>query len=114
VYCHAGNGRTGLVTALVLAMSGPAAPDIAADYAVSDRYLQPWYEEQLRRAPDAPARRHLARSLRSARTAARPETMLATLAPLDRHYGGPEAYCTAAGLGDAELGALRARLVTDS
>jgi protein tyrosine/serine phosphatase len=112
VYCHGGKDRTGVVTALVLAVAGVPAADIAADYAVSDRYLQPWYEEQLRRAPDAPTRRRLARSLRSALNAAAPETMLATLAHLDRRYGGPEAYCSAAGLTDAELGALRGRLAT--
>jgi protein tyrosine/serine phosphatase len=111
VYCHAGKDRTGLVTALVLAAAGVTATDIAADYAVSDGYLQPWYEEQLRRAPDATARQRLAQSLRSALNAARPETMLGTLAHLDRHYGGPEAYVSAAGLSDAELGALRGRLV---
>ena len=107
VYCHAGKDRTGLVTALVLAVAGVAAADVAADYAVSDGYLQPWYEEQLRRAPDAAARRRLARFLRSALNAARPETMLATLAHLDRHHGGPEAYLAAAGLTETELAGIR-------
>jgi len=98
------------VTALVLAVAGVAAADVAADYAVSDGRLRPWYEAQLRRAPDAAARRRLAESLLSAQNAAVPETMLATLDHLDRRYGGPEAY-VAGTAGDAALVALRARLV---
>ena len=111
VYCHAGKDRTGLVTGLVLAVAGVAATDIAADYAVSDGSLQPWYEEQLRRAPDAAARRRLARFLRSPLNVARPETMLATLAHLNRHFGGAEAYLAAAGLTETELAGIRRRLL---
>jgi hypothetical protein len=95
----------------VLAVARVAAADIAADYAVSDGSLRPWYAEQLRRVPDAAARARLARSLRSPLNAARPESMLATLAHLDRSYGGPEAYLAGAGVTDAELAALRRRLV---
>ena len=88
VYCHAGKDRTGLVTALVLAVAGVPVATIAADYAASDGHLQPWYVAQLRRAPDAAARRLPAQSLRSPLNAAAPETMHATLVHLDRHHGG--------------------------
>jgi len=111
VYCHAGKDRTGLVTALVLAVAGAAPADVAADYAVSGGYLRPWYAEQVRRVPDAAARVRLARSLRSPLNATRPESMRATLAHLDRSYGGPEAYLAGAGVADAELAALRRRIV---
>ncbi len=111
VYCHAGKDRTGLVTALALAVSGVPAADVAADYAASDGHLRPWYESQLRGAPDTSARRRLARALRSPLNAARPESMLATLAHLERCYGGPDAFLAGAGVTDAELAALRRRLV---
>lgn len=111
VYCHAGKDRTGLVTALVLAVAGVPAATIAEDYALSDGYLQPWYDEQLRRAPDGTKRTQLMAYLRSAHNAARPETMVATLDDLDRQYGGPQAYLRAAGLGEEEIAAIRRRLV---
>ena len=36
VHCHAGRDRTGVVTALALAVAGASIEDIAADYALSD------------------------------------------------------------------------------
>lgn len=111
VYCHAGKDRTGLVTALVLAVAGVPAAAVAEDYALSDGYLQPWYDEQLRTAANDAMRRRLAQYLRSASNAARPETMQATLAHLDQYYGGPQTYLRAAGLAEEDFEGIRRRHV---
>jgi protein-tyrosine phosphatase len=110
VYCHAGKDRTGLVTALVLALAGVAPATIAEDYALSDGFLQPWYHEQLRTAPSEARREWLTSYLWSSRNVAHPEAMLATLAYLDRQHRGVRPYLRAAGVTEPELERIRRRL----
>lgn len=110
VYCHAGKDRTGLINALVLATAGVQHTTIAQDYALSDRCLQPLYEAQLQQERDAAKRLRLKRQLRSPLNAARPSTMLATLAHLDERHGGATSYLRRSGVASAELERLRARL----
>lgn len=106
VHCHAGKDRTGLVAALLLALAGASYSDIAADYAVSDRYLQPLYEEILRHYADDPVRRaQVAQSLSTA-----PEVMKATLAHINAEYGDARAYLRSAGVDTGALQTIRRRL----
>lgn len=110
VYCHAGKDRTGIVAALALAAVGVPAEAIAADYALSDRSLQPLYDGRLREVEDPAGRRRLEERLRSPLNAAEPETMIATLAHLENRYGGAAEYLRAGGLTPRDLGRVRARL----
>jgi protein tyrosine/serine phosphatase len=110
VYCHAGKDRTGLVVALVLALAGVPDATIATDYALSDTYLRPLYDYQLRSAPDDVQRQRLEQQIRSPLNVARPETMLETLAHLDALYGGVDAYLCGAGVAKSDLDRVRTRL----
>lgn len=90
VHCGVGRDRTGLVALLLLALAGVEAGDIAADYALSEPRVPfggvgDFYE----------------------RRGTTPEEVVgALLAGLD-----VEAYLRAAGVGDADVAALRARLL---
>jgi protein tyrosine/serine phosphatase len=106
VHCHAGKDRTGVVVALLLSLADVPPPVIIADYALSDTYLQPLYDEILG-ALDDRARRERARSWLHSR----PEAMRDVLAWLDERYGGVEAYLRAAGVSTNDLARVRERLV---
>lgn len=86
IHCMGGIDRTGIITLLLLALAGAAADDIAADYELG---LDAYRAELL-------AREH---------TSAH-DVILATLAGLDA-----EAYLRSGGLSEAELAAVRARLL---
>lgn len=112
VYCHAGKDRTGLIAALLLAVAGVRTSTIARDYALSDTYLRPLYDAQLRDERDAEKRLALARQLYSPLNEAAPRTMTATIAGLDERYGGVSGYLRGAGVAEADLERLRARTLS--
>jgi protein tyrosine/serine phosphatase len=109
VHCAGGKDRTGLVSALLLRLAGVDRVVIAADYAVSEENLAPngpaWIA-----GVDNEVERERRRKLM--RTPAR--AMLHTLEELERRYGAVEEYLRGAGLLDAQIGRLRARLVDGS
>jgi len=108
IHCFAGKDRTGLVAALLLSLAGVPDEDIAADYAESDPGVdalnQSWF---------AAARDDRQLLLRRRISISPHATMLEVLRWLHEEAGGPEAYLTEAGLSEAQLDALRARLVED-
>lgn len=106
IHCLAGKDRTGIAVALLLSLIGVSDADIAADYALSEASLAAELEAALAAAQDEEARARLVRSYD-----ARPETMLATLAHLRTRHGGARAYLTRAGLTDADVHRIRARLL---
>ena len=106
IQCLAGKDRTGIAVALLLAVVGVPDADIAADYALSELSLAAELEAALAAAADDVARARLVRSYD-----ARPETMLATLAHVRTRHGGAKAYLTRAGLSDADIDRIRARLL---
>ncbi len=106
IHCHAGKDRTGLVVALLLAVAGVDPALIAHDYALSNHYLQPWYDAMLAQHADDPARQK--RMLADFNT--QPQLMLDVLAHLDTHYGGICGYLLAVGLAEPEIAQLRTRL----
>jgi protein-tyrosine phosphatase len=88
VHCTAGKDRTGLIVALLLAFVGVPADAIAADYALSERCLLPFFA---RVRPQLEARgADLARFERDAK--APPETILQVLEYIETRYGGVGDY----------------------
>lgn len=107
VHCMVGKDRTGLVVALALAAADVPHEVIADDYAMSSELLAPLFAEFRTRFTLTGAQ--LARA--EAMSHSRRESMLELLAHLDARYGGVPAYLRLLGLGDAQLAALRARMV---
>lgn len=105
VHCFAGKDRTGLVTALLLKLAGVPRETIAVDYALSDTYLQPLYNELLAPVEDADEREKLAQQFTSL-----PETLLATLAHLDARYGSVRSYLETCGVGAKDMERIKDRL----
>jgi protein-tyrosine phosphatase len=100
VHCVGGRDRTGLITLLLLALAGVAPEEIAADHGLSDERMAAVYTSRGIEA-DTDLEPLLAAEGTSAREA------VAAIAAI-----GVEGRMRAAGLGDDELAALRARLVT--
>jgi protein tyrosine/serine phosphatase len=108
VHCTAGKDRTGIIVALLLTLAGVPAETVAEDYAVSDVYLRPRYEALMQKAQDEAERARLAAPK------APPERMLAVLAWLERQHGGVRPYLLHAGVTEAEIERIRARLRADT
>ena len=106
VHCAAGKDRTGVVTALCLAVAGVPDEEIVADYAMTAEIIDalvaklaasPTYAEDMERRDVS---RHTPRA----------ETMERVLALLGERHGGPAGWLREHGFGDAEQAVLRARL----
>ncbi len=108
VHCSAGKDRTGIVIALTLAVLGVPDEVIAADYALSARYLDP---------DRTPAIGHLQAStgLRDALTrpllTSPPELILAALTWVRQSAGSADRYLQDNGLSGADLARLRSALI---
>lgn len=105
VHCHAGKERTGVVSALLLALAGVPDEVIADDYVASDAHLQHLYQQWAARAEDASERSRLLRGFQSELA-----HMLEPLAYV-RTFGGIDAYLLHAGVSADALNALRSRLL---
>jgi protein-tyrosine phosphatase len=114
IHCTAGKDRTGIAVALLLKWLGVPDDTIIADYSLSNRYFERFYE-------------HGARAVRSLNRlgitgehikpllVANPEAMREALGHLDAQYGSIAGYLRdVAGLDDAALARLRERLLEDN
>ena len=88
IHCHAGNDRTGMVSALLLSLVGVPPETVATDYAASQARLGSHFPN----------------------TVATPEMMLTMLAHVDIRYGGVRRYLEQAGLSVIEMEGLKSRL----
>ncbi|MGH3686871.1 MAG: tyrosine-protein phosphatase [Pseudonocardiaceae bacterium] len=102
VHCAQGRDRTGLITLVLLTLLGVAAEEIATDYVLSTHRLTPLFDRLGQEDPGPVINDFLARMGTSAR-----EVIISMVASLD-----VDAYLCAAGLVDADLAALRARLLS--
>ena len=106
-HCAAGKDRTGVISAVILALLGVADEIIVADYAATRENLDAIVE----RLTSSDGYQHVWEELPPDTLHANPETMAATLAGVDARYGGMEGYAAEAGVTKVELGALRNRLL---
>jgi protein-tyrosine phosphatase len=105
VHCMGGKDRTGLVTALLLALAGVDDEQIAADYALSEERLRPRHELWFAEAETEAERKRLERI---AQTPA--ASIVGVLQELERRYESVEGYLRTAGVSDDDLARARARL----
>jgi protein-tyrosine phosphatase len=105
-HCAAGKDRTGLVAALVLGLLDVHDDVIAADYALTAHVMPTLIERHRARATtgDEP-------EVGQQMWAAEAPAMRAVLQDLRDRHGSIEGYVRAAGLGSAEIAALRAALL---
>jgi len=110
VHCTAGKDRTGVAIALILEAVGVERAAIVEDYASSERNLAgPWTERmfgmlQAMGLPRTPVLDDLV-------AATPPAAILTALEWVDANHDGAASYLHSGGLTDAELDALRRRLV---
>lgn len=106
IHCLAGKDRTGIAVALLLSLVEVPEADIAADYALSEAALASEKAAALAAAADEDTHARIERSYDT-----RAETMLATLAHLRIRHGGAKAYLMGAGLSDADIERIQARML---
>jgi protein-tyrosine phosphatase len=104
-HCFAGKDRTGLVSAMLLALAGASPDDIAADYGETDVQLAKQYEIWINEAE--PAKREAFRK----ELHCPPERILGVLEHLDRKWGGVAGYLEAAGVSPVAIDRVAAKLV---
>jgi protein-tyrosine phosphatase len=109
VHCTAGKDRTGLVVALVLEVVGVPDEVIAADYALSDAYLDTSTAKAISRIR---AIGGIGRWLDLGALGASPQVMHDALARVRSRSGSVREYLIGNGLNARDLGNLRAALVT--
>lgn len=104
-HCTAGKDRTGMVAMLLLDLAGVPDAVIIADYAETERYMQPVFAKLVERmrgigveVPDY--------ALRSA-----PESMVRLLNHLREKYGNARRYLEEAGICSKDLDSLLARFL---
>jgi protein-tyrosine phosphatase len=105
VHCMGGKDRTGLVTALLLALAGVDDEQIAADYALSEERLRPRHELWFAEAETDAERKRLERIAQTPAAA-----IVEVIQELERRYGSVEGYLRTAGVSDDDLARARARL----
>jgi protein-tyrosine phosphatase len=103
VHCAGGKDRTGLISALLLSLSGVAPETVAADYALSEQYLRPREEAFLRDGPGERAERERI----VAKYSPKAEVMIETLAHLQDRDGGVQRYLIHAGVSPDDIAGLR-------
>ncbi|HXP19041.1 MAG TPA: tyrosine-protein phosphatase [Streptosporangiaceae bacterium] len=111
VHCAAGKDRTGIVVALALACAGVPDRFIAADYALSSLYLDLWRTPAIGRVRQNSG---MDDRLTMALMVCPPELILGVLARARQRGGTIEGYLAGHGVTSADVGMLRAALVTTS
>lgn len=115
-HCTTGKDRTGLLSCVLLSIAGVAKEDIAADYCVSQLYLEPVYERMRQgtlklgvqsgggptRIPDGGSERFFATPA---------QAMLDLIDGLERDYGGVVGFVRSCGVEEEVILALRRKLV---
>lgn len=107
-HCSLGKDRTGLVTALLLGLTGVEDKDIVADYALTASRIQPLLA-QIERSAKVLA---IKPEDYEAMLACDPDTMRQTLAWLTEHYHGISDYLAKHGLKEEEQLLLIQRITT--
>lgn len=107
LHCAAGKDRTGVMTAVLLDAIGVPREAVIEDFALTNQRIELIYKRLLG------SRTYAADVQRIGLDAHRvdPATMTGVLDVLDERYGGAAGYLRAAGASDADLAALKARLV---
>lgn len=102
-HCAAGKDRTGVVSALLLALAGVPMVDILADYEVSYTYVRPKVHQLHKDHPSIPA--WVGRS--------KPKYLEGFFAAFLEEHRSVENYLLHIGLSQGQIGAIRSKLAAD-
>lgn len=104
-HCFCGKDRTGVVAALLLSAAGVCKEDIIADYEVSYTYIKPFIHREIRNKSgliwDGAYERFYSHG----------ENMEHILDFIEENFGGTIGYFRKIGLSEAEIEALRGKLI---
>ncbi len=106
-HCAAGKDRTGVVSAILLALCGVDDEVIVADYAATRENL----DAIVNRLMNSEGYREMLESLPSDTMHAEPETMFSLLGHLKENYGSVAAYARDIGITDETLARLESELL---
>ncbi len=106
-HCAAGKDRTGVISAILLGLFGVHDDVIVADYAATQENLDAITE----RLMSLEGYKQMLAALPPDTMHANPETMAAFLHRMRDRYGSMEGYAREAGVSDASIARLRARVV---
>lgn len=106
-HCTIGKDRTGIIAAILLQIAGVPRCEILRDYTLTAELIEPLMHTLIQSAID---RNIPLDSYREIMKCA-PETMAETLDALDSHPGGLSGWLADAGVGEAEVGAIKDKLV---
>lgn len=103
VHCTQGKDRTGLIVVLALLLCGIDVTDITRDYVLSEKELEPEYEERLKEI----------RSIGLDETFARcPQSFVSEIASfIQDEFGGTEQYLRSIGISSEKIDQVRAELL---
>ncbi|ODT74110.1 tyrosine-protein phosphatase [Devosia salina] len=108
-HCTAGKDRTGIVSALLLAIANVEAGLIVDDYALTAEMIAPMIEEMTAHAAAQGANVDHFRPL----LASEPSTMIETIAYIEKNHGSAVTYLEKIGLSADTIDRLRHRLMGD-
>ena len=117
-HCTAGKDRTGVFTALLLRVLGVPQQTIFEDYALTANYLMSPEDHSVASQKAMAQAQSMMKKFtpeeRKVMMAADPDYLKATFAAIDKRYGSFDAFRRQVlGLTDADVSALRARLLAD-
>jgi tRNA (guanine37-N1)-methyltransferase len=101
-YCYAGKDRTGIVAAVLLLAMGVSHDDTIADYEISGTYYR-HKNISISGFEGVPAQKYMSSDS---------ETIEHFIKHIQNKYGGAEKYLKAAGVGDTDMAALKAKFLT--
>lgn len=100
IHCQEGKDRTGVVTAILLLLTGIPVEDIILDYSCSQIYLKKYIDSILKTFPDFPEYNY----------ATKPCYMEKFLCEFQQRYGSAVEYLRYIGLGADEIYCLKTKL----
>ena len=109
IHCTTGKDRTGMISCFLLSIAGVSREDIAADYCVSEVYLEPVFDAMRRGALPFRPGDDSAYDDSIFHTPA--SAMLGLQDALTARYGSVVEYLRAAGVSQAVMDAIRAKFV---
>jgi protein-tyrosine phosphatase len=109
-HCGAGKDRTGIIAAMLLGLAGVPHDTVAADFALTDRYLEDPNRNHTETDPLTILPNANGDLFPVYMYSCLPQTMLLSLKYLDENYGGIEGYLQHSGLSTQHIKRLRRQM----